>query len=69
MRTKGPVIKSLLDPDTNKETNNPENMIEIARNHHSQLQSEPPMNEGQRKAIDNILVGVNRKLDKKVKRI
>ena len=68
MRTKGPVIKSLLDPDTNKETNNPENMIEIARNHHSQLQSEPPMNEGRRMAIDNILVGVNRKLDEKEKK-
>ena len=67
MQTKGPVIKSLFDPATNEETHNPENMIEIARNHHSQLQSEPPMNEGQRRAIDNILAGVNRKLDEKEK--
>ena len=67
MQTKGPVIKSLFDLATNEETHNPENMIEIARNHHSQLQSEPPMNEGWRRAIDNILARVNRKLDEKEK--
>ena len=39
-------------------------MLEIVRNHHSQLQSEPPMNDSRRRAIDNILARITKKLDK-----
>jgi len=56
-------IMSLLDPATNEETQNPTDMLEIARHHHSQLQREPPMNDNRTRAIEVILNGVNRKLN------
>ena len=63
LKSKGLVITSLLNPTMNEETQNPKNMLKIARDHHSQLQSEPPMNDGQRKGIDKILTGITKKLN------
>ena len=61
---------SLIDPAMNDKTQNPEIMLEIARKHHSQQQSEPPMNESHRRAIKNILARVTKKLsDDEIKNI
>jgi len=44
-RMAGPIIDSLIDPALNIETKNHNKMLEIAREYHSSLQSEPPMND------------------------
>ena len=38
-------------------------MLEIARDHHSHLQSEPPMNDSRVRAIDEILAGLTKTLN------
>ena len=58
-------IKSFFRADKEGETEDPKEMLEIAREYHSQLQSEPPMDKGRERAIDDILVNVKKKLDKK----
>ena len=62
-RPTGPVIASLIDPTTNEETNDPMRMLKIARTHHSELQSEPPMNYARKQFIDAILAGMTKVLD------
>jgi len=41
----GPIIDSLLNPTLNIETKNPTEMLEIAKDYHSHLQSKPLMND------------------------
>jgi len=67
-RAKSSGIMSLINPEMNEETQDPKDMLEIARNHHSQLQSEPKMNKDQERAIDNILARVKNKLNKDEKK-
>ena len=62
-RTAGPIIDSLVDPASNIETKNHAKMLEIARDHHSRLQSEPPMNDSRVRAIDEILAGLTKTLN------
>jgi len=62
-RTAGPIIDSLVDPASNIETKSHVKMLEIARDHHSRLQSEPPMNDSQVRAIDKILAGLTKTLN------
>ena len=67
-RLTGPIIASLIDPTTNEETDNPSSMLRIARTHHSELQSEPPMTEIQKRATEDILAGVTKALDNEEKK-
>jgi hypothetical protein len=66
--SQGPVIDSLNDPTSNRETKDPLKMLEIAKNHHANLQSEPPMNESRKKATDKILAGLTKTLDEEEKK-
>src|SRR5258706_9514326 len=63
IQAKSAGIMSLIDPALNEETQNPKDMLEIARNHHSQQQSEPQMNKSRKRAIDTILAGIKKKLN------
>lgn len=64
MKTTGTMIKSLFRLSTETETENPDEMLEIAREHHSQLQSEPPLDQNREEAMEDILKGIMRRLDK-----
>ena len=64
----GLIIASLIDPTTNEETDNPSSMLRIARTHHSELQSEPPMTEIRKRATEDILAGVTKALDDEEKK-
>src|SRR5258706_3170012 len=63
IQAKSAGIMSLIDPALNEETQNPKDMLEIARNHHSQQQSEPQMNKSRKRAIETILAGIKKKLN------
>ena len=67
-RVKNTGIMSLMDPKTNKETQNPGTMLEIARHHHAQLQREPMMTEERKRATNRILAGVKVKLNEEEKK-
>jgi len=62
-RLAGPIIDSLLNPTSNIETKNPTEMLEIAKDYHSRLQSEPPMNNSQERAINEIIEGLTKALN------
>jgi hypothetical protein len=61
-RAANTAIKSLLKGNTDVETEDPEEMLEIARSYHSQLQGEQQMNEGWEKAITEILAEISKKI-------
>jgi len=67
-RTAGPIIDSLLNPVSKIETKNPAEMLEIARDYHSRLQSEPPMNDSRKRAINEILAGLTKALNEDEKK-
>ena len=60
-------IKSLFKPNSEEETEDPTEMLEIARDYHSQLQREPPMDEDRARAIKTILANMKRVLEEKDK--
>ena len=63
-------IKSLFKTETEEETTDPEELLEIARHHHSQLQKEPPMDRAREAAINEILSTLSKELeDKDIKEI
>lgn len=61
-------IKSLFRSGSEEETEVPIEMLKIAREYHSELQREPPMDEARKRAIETILADLKRHLDKKEKK-
>ena len=54
-KTVNATIKSLFDSEGIRETEDPKEMLNTARQYHSQLQSEPPMTNQRSDAIEDIL--------------
>jgi exonuclease III len=59
-RASSTMIKSIFRANLEIETEDPKEMLEIARHYHSQLQSEPPMNKDQKRAIEDILASMGK---------